>query len=118
MSDSEACIICHFDRELDVSNELPVYNGGEQNVIWIDVNISYNELVEKVIEEIDWELHNEPLQMQYQYYNGQSFTFITISCDDDLRRMFKLLRNGSEAIFIYVNRKKEASTSHQQSCSR
>lgn len=60
-------------------NPLPVYNGGEQKVIWSDVNFSYNAVVEKVTEESDWELHIETLQMQYQFHNGRKF-FSVFSC--------------------------------------
>lgn len=45
------CIICHFSGILYVSNPLLIYNGGEKKVIWIDVDINFNHLLVKIIEE-------------------------------------------------------------------
>lgn len=115
MDNTEICIICHYNGILDVSNPLPVYIGGEQKVIWVDVNITFNQLLGKINEETGWELHDEHINMQYQFHNGRSFTFITIRSDDDLHRMFRLFQNGSQAIFMYLHSNSEASASRQPS---
>ena len=46
MENIEICIICYFNGILDVSNLVPVYNGGEQKVIWVDVDITFDQILE------------------------------------------------------------------------
>ena len=65
MENIEICTICHFNGILDVSNPLPVYNGGEQKVIWVDVDITFDQVLEKINEETGRELHNEHINLQY-----------------------------------------------------
>lgn len=104
MSDSEVCLVIHFNGELNLENGYPVYNGGDQKMIFISIIRTYSSLVQKLIEVTNWEMHDEYPYMQYLYHNGRAFTLISLKSDDDVHTMFKALRHGMDAIYLYVRR--------------
>ena len=113
MSDVDLCLILHFDGELDVDRSHPIYNGGKQKPIFVDSNITYNSLIEKVVAEINLEMRNGYPYMQYIYHTGRNFTLVGLRGDDDLMRMFRLFRYGVDPIFLYIHRSDGVATNLQ-----
>jgi hypothetical protein len=113
MSDVDLCLILHFDGELDVDRLHPIYNGGEQKLIFVYSNITYNSLIEKVAAETNWKIRNGYPYMQYIYHTGRNFTLVGLRGDDDLMRMFRLFRYGVDPIFLYIHRSDGVATNNQ-----
>lgn len=118
MSDSEVCLVIHFNGELNLEHGNPIYNGGDQKMIFVSSIIAYSSLVQKVIEATNWVMHDEYPYMRYLYHNGQAFTLISLKSADDLHTMFKAFRRGTDAIYLYVHRNLDTAANSHQSQSR
>ena len=103
MSVSDVLIIFHYDSDfLDIIR--PVYNGGNQNMRYLQTYITYESLVNEAIEASNWDSSIQRLSIQYFHHNGRAFSMASIDDDNDVKRMLKALGNDVNGIYLCLQR--------------
>ena len=84
MSENEICLILYFNGDLDVEHLNPVYMGGEQRIIFVDNNMSYNAVVEQILTETNWDEEDEYPLIRYMCHINRIFTLVDLKGDGDM----------------------------------
>lgn len=81
--------------------------GGEQRIIFVDNNISYNAVVEQIITETNWHEEDEYPLIRYMCHINRIFTLVDLKGDGDMRSMLRLNRERTDPILLYLYRSSE-----------
>ncbi|KAJ8644066.1 hypothetical protein MRB53_005814 [Persea americana] len=107
MSENEICLILHFNGDLDIDHLNPIYIGGEQRIIFMDSNISYNAVVEQIITETNWDEEDEYPLIRYICHSNRIFTLVDLKGDGDMRSVLRLNRERTDLVLLYLYRSLE-----------
>ena len=71
------CLILNFNGDLEIHLN-PVYKGGKQSIIFVDNNVSYNALVQKIITKTNRDKEDEYPLTRYMCHINRIFTLVDV----------------------------------------
>ena len=107
MSGGELIVNFHYDEEFKFDMILPVYVGENQNMRFIQSNITFPELVTIALETSHWEETCENQGIHYLHHNGHVFSFVAIKDNSDIKWMLTFAYHNTNG-YIYTSIKDQS----------